>query len=125
MAQHVDRVLTTRAARATTRRIGNGAVDRPATNPLVWTRLGCRTRRTTARTVTTMVGVVAYAISRTIGLRLMADDVGNWLEPLGIVSVVTKTGRPPWLRSPSVGPGALPPLTSSTPPLTEAPDSES
>jgi hypothetical protein len=48
---------------------------------LVWTTLG----------VTTMVAVVAYAISRTIGLPLMVDDVGNWLEPLGIVSVVTET----------------------------------
>jgi hypothetical protein len=38
-----------------------------------------------------MVAVVAYALSRTIGLPLMADDVGNWLEPLGIVSVVTET----------------------------------
>jgi hypothetical protein len=82
---------------------------------LVWSTLG----------VTTMVAVVAYAVSRTIGLPLMADDVGNWLEPLGIVSVVTETGCPPWLRSPSVGPWALPPLTSSTPPLTGAPDSES
>jgi hypothetical protein len=48
---------------------------------LVWSTLG----------VTTMVAVVAYAVSRTIGLPLMADDVGNWLEPLGIVSVVTET----------------------------------
>jgi hypothetical protein len=48
---------------------------------LVWTTLG----------VTTMVAVVAYAISRTVGLPLMADDVGNWLEPLGIVSVVAET----------------------------------
>jgi hypothetical protein len=48
---------------------------------LVWTALG----------VTTMVAAVAYAISRTVGLPLMADDVGNWLEPLGIVSVVTET----------------------------------
>jgi hypothetical protein len=48
---------------------------------LVWTTLG----------VTTMVAVVAYAVSRTIGLPLMTDDVGNWLEPLGIVSVVAET----------------------------------
>jgi hypothetical protein len=47
----------------------------------VWTTLGA----------TTLLAAVAYAVSRTIGLPMMADDVGNWLEPLGIVSVVTES----------------------------------
>lgn len=39
-----------------------------------------------------LLAVIAYLLSRTVGLPLMADDVGNWLETLGVVSVVTETG---------------------------------
>jgi hypothetical protein len=36
--------------------------------------------------------VLAYVVSRTVGLPLVADDVGNWWEPLGVLSVLTETG---------------------------------
>ncbi|NVM99582.1 hypothetical protein [Arthrobacter sp. SDTb3-6] len=36
------------------------------------------------------LAVTAYVISRTAGLPLIGDDVGNWLEPLGVVSVVAE-----------------------------------
>lgn len=42
--------------------------------------------------VTCGLAVVAYVVSRTVGLPLMGDDVGNWLETLGVVSVTTETG---------------------------------
>ena len=38
-----------------------------------------------------VLAVVAYVVSRTVGLPLMADDIGAWLEPLGVVSVATET----------------------------------
>ncbi|MGH3472776.1 MAG: hypothetical protein ACRDPG_12145 [Nocardioidaceae bacterium] len=49
--------------------------------PLVWLSLGgvC------------LLAVIGYAVSRTIGLPMMADDIGNWGEPLGIVSIATET----------------------------------
>jgi hypothetical protein len=37
------------------------------------------------------LALAAYIISRTIGLPLIGDDVGNWLEPLGVVSIVAET----------------------------------
>lgn len=51
-------------------------------SPVVWATLG----------VSCLLAVVAYLLSRTVGLPLMADDVGNWLETLGVVSVLTETG---------------------------------
>ncbi len=33
---------------------------------------------------------VSYVINRTIGLPRATDDIGNWLEPLGVVSVVVE-----------------------------------
>lgn len=53
-----------------------------ADSAVVWGVLG----------VSCMLAVVAYVVSRTIGLPLMADDVGNWFETLGLVSVLTETG---------------------------------
>ncbi len=47
----------------------------------VWASLGA----------TCLLAVAGYVVSRTIGLPLMADDVGNWFETLGVVSVVTET----------------------------------
>lgn len=37
------------------------------------------------------LAVLAYVVSRTVGLPLIGDDVGNWAEPLGVVSVVSET----------------------------------
>ncbi|MCZ2404801.1 hypothetical protein IV498_16875 [Paenarthrobacter sp. Z7-10] len=36
------------------------------------------------------LALVAYIISRTFGLPLIGDDVGNWLEPLGVVAVIAE-----------------------------------
>ena len=36
------------------------------------------------------LAVIGYAATRLIAFPLLADDVGNWLEPLGIVSVVAE-----------------------------------
>ena len=38
------------------------------------------------------VTVVGYVASRTIGLPQMADDVGNWGEPLGIAALACELG---------------------------------
>ncbi|MBO1754138.1 hypothetical protein [Allobranchiibius sp. CTAmp26] len=37
------------------------------------------------------LAVVGYAATRLIAFPMLADDVGNWLEPLGVVSVITET----------------------------------
>lgn len=37
------------------------------------------------------LAVLAYATSRTVALPQIADDVGNWLEPLGVLSVGTES----------------------------------
>lgn len=36
--------------------------------------------------------VAGYCLTRLVPLPLLADDVGNWLEPLGVVSVVAELG---------------------------------
>jgi membrane protease YdiL (CAAX protease family) len=36
--------------------------------------------------------IVGYVISRTIGLPNSADDIGNWLEPLGLASLFVEAG---------------------------------
>lgn len=42
-------------------------------------------------TIAVMVlAIVAYVLSRTVGLPQIGDDVGNWLEPLGVVSVISE-----------------------------------
>jgi len=33
---------------------------------------------------------VSYAINRTIGLPRATDDIGNWLEPLGVASLIVE-----------------------------------
>ncbi|MGH3497681.1 MAG: hypothetical protein ACRDP1_09480 [Nocardioidaceae bacterium] len=48
--------------------------------PVVWLLLA----------VTCGLAVLAYVYSRVFGLPMMADDIGHWLEPLGIVSIVTE-----------------------------------
>jgi hypothetical protein len=37
------------------------------------------------------LALAAYAVSRSVGLPQIGDDVGNWTEPLGVVSVVFET----------------------------------
>jgi hypothetical protein len=37
------------------------------------------------------LAVVGYAATRLVAFPMLADDVGNWWEPLGIVSVVSET----------------------------------
>lgn len=34
------------------------------------------------------LAVVGYAATRLVAFPMLADDVGNWLEPLGVVSVI-------------------------------------
>jgi energy-coupling factor transporter transmembrane protein EcfT len=51
-------------------------------SPLVWAAAGA----------TCLLAVIAYVVSRSVGLPLMGDDVGNWLETLGVVSVLSETG---------------------------------
>ena len=34
------------------------------------------------------LAVLGYAATRVVAFPMLADDVGNWLEPLGVVSVV-------------------------------------
>jgi len=41
--------------------------------------------------VTCALAVVGYAATRLVGFPMLADDVGNWLEPLGLVSIATET----------------------------------
>jgi hypothetical protein len=38
------------------------------------------------------LAVAAYVVSRTVGLPQIGDDVGHWLEPLGVVSVLAEVG---------------------------------
>ena len=37
------------------------------------------------------LAVAAYAATRTVAFPQIADDVGNWLEPLGVLSVGTES----------------------------------
>ena len=36
------------------------------------------------------LAILGYVISRTIGLPQIGDDIGNWLEPLGVVAVIAE-----------------------------------
>jgi hypothetical protein len=35
--------------------------------------------------------VAGYVATRLVAFPMLADDVGNWLEPLGVVSIVTES----------------------------------
>ena len=35
-------------------------------------------------------GIATYAATRLVSFPLLSDDVGNWLEPLGVVSVLAE-----------------------------------
>lgn len=37
------------------------------------------------------LAVIGYAATRLVAFPMLADDVGNWLEPLGVVSIVAET----------------------------------
>ena len=59
-----------------------------------------------AAAVVPALAIVAYAVSRTVGLPQIGDDVGNWTEPLGVVSVVAETHDGAAGRRPRAGPRA-------------------
>jgi len=44
-----------------------------------------------AAALTCSAAVVGYTLTRLIAFPMLADDVGNWLEPLGIVSIVAES----------------------------------
>lgn len=37
------------------------------------------------------LAVIGYAATRLVAFPMLSDDVGNWLEPLGIVSIVSES----------------------------------
>lgn len=37
------------------------------------------------------LAVIGYAATRLVAFPMLADDVGNWLEPLGIVSIISES----------------------------------
>lgn len=37
------------------------------------------------------LAVVGYVATRVVAFPMLADDVGNWLEPLGVVSIVSES----------------------------------
>lgn len=50
-------------------------------DPFVWAVVG----------VTAGLAVMAYLVSRTVGLPQIGDDVGDWGDPLGVVALTTET----------------------------------
>jgi hypothetical protein len=44
-----------------------------------------------ASTVVCGTAVLAYAATRLVAFPQLADDVGNWREPLGVVSVISES----------------------------------
>jgi hypothetical protein len=41
--------------------------------------------------VTCGLAVIGYAATRLVAFPMLSDDVGNWLEPLGVVSIVSES----------------------------------
>lgn len=39
----------------------------------------------------TLLAVAAFLLSRTVGLPQLADDIGNWTEPLGLPALLAET----------------------------------
>jgi hypothetical protein len=37
------------------------------------------------------VTIIGYAATRLVAFPMLADDVGNWLEPLGVVSIIAES----------------------------------
>jgi len=50
-------------------------------HPLVWT----------ATAALSLSALVAYLMSRSVGLPSLSDDIGDWLNPLGVIAVVCET----------------------------------
>jgi hypothetical protein len=44
-----------------------------------------------AAAVTCGLAIIGYAATRLVAFPMLADDVGNWLEPLGVVSVLSES----------------------------------
>ncbi len=52
----------------------------------------CDSRAVYSATILTCgLALVGYVATRLVAFPLLADDVGNWLEPLGVVSVLAET----------------------------------
>ena len=49
-------------------------------SPAVWTTSGALT----------LLAVLAFLVSRTIGMPQLGDDIGNWTEPLGFPAVAAE-----------------------------------
>jgi hypothetical protein len=45
----------------------------------------------TLAAITCGLAVIGYGATRLVAFPMLADDVGNWLDPLGVVSIVTET----------------------------------
>ena len=43
-----------------------------------------------ASVVTCGLAIVGYAATRLVAFPMLADDVGNWLEPLGVASITSE-----------------------------------
>jgi hypothetical protein len=43
-----------------------------------------------AAAVTCSLAIIGYAATRLVAFPMLADDVGNWLEPLGVLSVASE-----------------------------------
>jgi hypothetical protein len=41
--------------------------------------------------VTCGLAVLGYVATRVVAFPMLADDVGNWLEPLGVVSIISES----------------------------------
>jgi hypothetical protein len=50
-------------------------------SPAVWTATG----------LVTLLALVGFLLSRTIGLPELGDDIGNWTEPLGFPAMAAET----------------------------------
>lgn len=37
------------------------------------------------------LAVIGYAATRLVAFPMLSDDVGNWLEPLGVVSIISES----------------------------------
>jgi hypothetical protein len=64
--------------------------------------------------------LIGYVLSRGPGLPDYSDDIGNWLEPLGVLSlgveaILIVLALIAFIRRPGTRPGAPAPLTSDAP----------
>ena len=41
-------------------------------------------------TLTCGLAIIGYAATRLVAFPMLADDVGNWFEPLGVISVLSE-----------------------------------